>query len=59
MDEVLKGQILIDKIAKAIAEGNEEQALRYFEEYKILYEKITGKKLQMTFESLKRTRIKK
>lgn len=56
MDELVRSQMLIDDMAKAIAEENDEQALKYFEEYKKIYEKITRKKLPMTFEDLKKSR---
>lgn len=56
MDELLKGQLLIDDMAMAIAQGNDEQALQYYEEYKKIYEKITGKNLQISFQELKKLR---
>lgn len=56
MDELLKCQILLDDLARAIVEEQDEQALKYYEEYKKIYEKITGKKLPKTFEELKKSR---
>lgn len=59
MDELVRSQMLIDDLAKAIAEEDDEQALKYYEEYKKIYEKITGKNLTITFEELKNLRKKK
>ena len=59
MDELLRSQILIDEIGRAIAENNDDRALEHFEEYKKIYEKITGKKLQKTFEELINVRKQK
>ena len=59
MDEVLKSQMLLEDLAKAIAEEREEEALEYYEQYKTIYEKITGKKFSITFEELKKTKNKK
>ena len=56
MDELLKSQILLDDLAIAIAEEKDEEALKYFEEYKKIYEKITSKKFPKTFEELKNSR---
>lgn len=58
MDEVVKCQILLEDLAKSIAQGDNEKALEYYEEYKSIYEKITGKKLQITFKELKQSRTK-
>ena len=59
MDELLRSQMLIDEIGRAIAENNDDRALEHFEEYKKIYEKITGKKLQKTFEELINVRKQK
>lgn len=58
MDEVLKSQMILDDLAKAIAEEREEDALEYYMQYKTIYEKITGKELRITFEELKKTKNK-
>ena len=59
MDELVRSQMLIDDLANAIAEEDDEQALKYYGEYKKIYEKITGKNLTITFEELKNLRKKK
>lgn len=59
MDELLKSQILLDNLARAIAEKDDEKALEYYEQYKKIYEKITGKNLQITLDELKKTRNRK
>lgn len=56
MDELLKGQLLIDDMAMAIAQGDDEKASQYYEEYKKIYEKITGKNLPISFQELKKLR---
>lgn len=56
MDELVKSQQLIDDMAMAIAQGNDEQARKHYEEYKKIYEKITKKKFPKTFEELKKAR---
>ena len=43
MDELVRSQQLIDDMAMAIAQGNDEQAREHYEEYKVIYEKITKK----------------
>ena len=58
MDEVLKSQMLLEDLAKAIVEEREEEALEYYIQYKTIYEKITGKKLHITFEELKKAKNK-
>lgn len=56
MDELVRSQQLIDDMAMAIAQGNDEQAREYYEEYRVIYEKITKKKFPKTFEELKNSR---
>lgn len=53
MDKLLKCEILLDELAKALVEENEKQAYRVYQEYQELYQKITGEKFQTTFEELK------
>lgn len=59
MEELIKSQMLLDELAIAIAEERDEDALKYYEEYKEIYEKITCKKFPKTFEQLKKSREQK
>ena len=42
MDNLLKSELLLDELAKALVEQDEKQAFKIYQEYKKLYEKITG-----------------
>lgn len=56
MNELIKSEILLDKLVQAIFDGNDDLSNKYYNEYKIIYEKITGKKFEISIESLKRIR---
>ena len=53
MDNLLKSELLLDELAKALVEQDEKQAFKIYQEYKKLYEKITGESFLTTFEELK------
>lgn len=54
MNELIKSEIILDKLVQAISDGNDDLSNRYYNEYKSIYEKITGKKFEISIEKLKR-----
>lgn len=54
MNELIKSEIILDKLVQAISDGNDDLSNKYYNEYKSIYEKVTGKKFEISIEELKK-----
>lgn len=52
MQKFFESEIILQKLADAIANDEDDLAKKYYSEYKNMYENCTGKELKVTFEEL-------